>query len=100
MQEQALITAVDSRPASVAYDAVTLKGSTLLLGRVLAKTAPNGNGKVTFVLNLSEEEQKQFPPGITPLRTGVGAAYGAEEACKLEFFFYSYIHIRDLVDLS
>ena len=38
------ITAFGSHPDSAAYNAVKLKGSTLLLSRVLAKATPAGDG--------------------------------------------------------
>ena len=64
LQEQALIDAVGSRPTSIAYDAVTPTGSTFLIGRVLAKTSPNGTGKIAIVWDLSEEDQDNFRPGL------------------------------------
>ena len=82
LQVQVLTAAVGSRPTSIAYDAVTPTGSTFLIGRVLAKTSPDGTGKIAIVWDLSEEDQKQFPPGVVPLRTRVGTAYGADEACE------------------
>ena len=82
LQEQALIDAVGSRPTSIAYDAVTPTGSTFLIGRVLAKTSPDGTGKIAVVWDLSEEDQKKFPPGVVQVRTRVGTAYGADEACE------------------
>ena len=48
------ITAFGSHPDSVAYNAVKLKGSTLLPSRVLAKATPAGDGGVSLALNLSE----------------------------------------------
>ena len=45
------MTAFGSHPDSVA---VKLKGSTLLLSRVLAKATPAGDGGVSLALNLSE----------------------------------------------
>ena len=86
LQEQALIAAVGSRPNSIAYDAVTPTGSTFLIGRVLAKTSPDGTGKIAVVWDLSEEDQRRLPPGVVPLRTRVGTAYGADEACESNCF--------------
>ena len=85
-QEQALFAAAGSRPTSIAYDAVTPTGSTFLIGRVLAKTSPDDTGKIAVVWDLSEEDQRQFPPGVVPLRTRVGTAYGADEACESTSF--------------
>ena len=50
------ITAFGSHPDSAAYNAVKLKGSTLLLSRVLAKATPAGDEGlgVSLALNLSE----------------------------------------------
>ena len=42
------VTAFGSHPDSVAYDAVKLKGSTLLLSRVLAKATPARDGRVSL----------------------------------------------------
>ena len=50
------ITAFGSHPDSVAYNAVKVKGSTLLFSRVPAKATPAGNEglEVSLALNLSE----------------------------------------------
>ena len=101
LQEQALIAAVGSRPTSIAYDAVTPTGSTFLIGRVLAKTSPDGTGKIAIVWDLSEEDQRQFPPGVVPLRTRVGTAYGADEACEHNCFhlIHVWLHSGFPIDL-
>ena len=61
---------------------MSIKGTTLLLGRVLAKTSPDGNGKVVYVLSVSEEEQRQLPSGVVAQRTSAGAVFGSSEACE------------------
>lgn len=81
-QEQAIISAAAGHPISHAYDAISENGSALLLARVLAKTSPDGKGKVTYVLFFTDEEAKQLPPGITAERTGVNTAYGEDEECQ------------------
>lgn len=58
---------------------MSLQGTTLLLARVLAKTAPGGKGKVTYVSHVKEDEQ--LPSGIDTLWTMVGTAHAADEAC-------------------
>ena len=48
------ITAFGSHPDSVAYNAVKLRGLTLLFSRVLAKATPARDGGVSLALDLSE----------------------------------------------
>ncbi|KAI0752214.1 chaperonin 10-like protein [Irpex lacteus] len=77
----ALVTASKGLRISHILDAVTENDSTLLLARVLARISPDGKGKVTYVLPLSEEDLKikQFPAGIDAEFTSVGSAYGEDE---------------------
>ncbi len=53
----------------------------MLLARALTKISPNGKGKITYVLYLSDEENKQIPAGIDIERTGVNTVYGEDEEC-------------------
>ena len=64
------------------YDAVSENGSTVLLARVLSKVSPSGKGKVTHVLILGGDEQKQIPQGIEAEWTGVNTAYGKDQECN------------------
>lgn len=59
-------------------------GTTPLLGRVLAKTSPDGKGKVAYVFNIGDEQK--LPPGIAGLYVSVGTAYGEDEACESPTF--------------
>ena len=82
--ESALVSVAQAKgvPVAHAFDAICENGSSVVLARVLSKTSPTGKGKVTYVLNLTENEQKEIPEGITSERTSVGSAYGADEACE------------------
>lgn len=81
-----LFSALSGHPCPYAFDAVSQSGSSLLLGRVLAKTTPPGiQAKVTYVLVLSDEEKKQLPAGVDAERTAVGTAYEEDEICKFHF---------------
>lgn len=55
-------------------------GTTPLLGGVLAKTSPDGKGKVAYVFNIGDEQK--LPPGIAGLYVSVGTAYAEDEACE------------------
>ena len=65
-----------------AYDAISDKGSVLLLSRVLSKVSPTGKGKVTLTGMFSDDEHKQLPEGIEVERTSVATAYGEDEECE------------------
>ncbi|KAI5118213.1 hypothetical protein M0805_004703 [Coniferiporia weirii] len=84
--EAALIAAASGHNVPYAYDAVTLDGSTLLLARVIAKTSVTGKGKVTFVLQLSDEDEKKLPQGVAAARTSVGTAYAENEEFAARFY--------------
>ncbi|KAI0094316.1 GroES-like protein [Irpex rosettiformis] len=75
----ALVKASSGHQISHVFDAVSQDGSTLLLARVLVKISPNGKGKVTYVLFLTDEESKQLPAGIEAEQTAVSTAYGEDE---------------------
>lgn len=84
LQADALVTASAEHRISHILDAVTENDSTLLLARVLARISPDGTGKVTYVLPLSDEDLKvkEFPAGIDAEFTSVGSAYGEDEECE------------------
>ncbi|KAL5498996.1 hypothetical protein ACEPAH_1514 [Sanghuangporus vaninii] len=84
--ESALVEAAKGKTVQYVYDAVSEKGSIALLSRVLSKVSPNGKGKVTFVLILSEEEQKKIPQGIETERTAVNTAYGQDQEFAARFY--------------
>ncbi|KAI0347681.1 GroES-like protein [Trametopsis cervina] len=77
--EQSIVAASTGYTIDVAYDAIPVQGSTLLLARALSKTSLSGKGKVTHVGQLSEEDAKALPAGVEAERTGVNSAYGADE---------------------
>ncbi|KAL5522799.1 hypothetical protein ACEPAG_8817 [Sanghuangporus baumii] len=84
--EKALVETCRDRNVQWVYDAVTEKGSTLMLSRVLAKISPTGKGKVTFVQPVSDEDLKQIPEGIECERTFVKAAYEEDEEFAARFY--------------
>ncbi|KAL5522724.1 hypothetical protein ACEPAG_8742 [Sanghuangporus baumii] len=84
--ESALVEAAKGKNVQHVYDAISEKGSIALLSRVLSKVSPNGKGKVTYVLILSEDEQKQIPKGIETERTGVNTAYGEDQEFAARFY--------------
>ncbi|KAI0347680.1 GroES-like protein [Trametopsis cervina] len=77
--EQAIVSAAAGYNVDVAYDAISVKGSTLLLARALTKTSSSGTGKVTYVSPLDEEDTKALPNGVAVERAGVNTAYGEDE---------------------
>lgn len=91
-----MVSAVGSRPTSGAFDAVALNSSTVTLGLTLAKTSPDGKGRVVYVSYLSDEDAKLIPSGITTGKTQVGTAYAEDEACAYLPSFISSEHILDL----
>ena len=85
LKEAALISALNGRPTSAAYDAIAEHGSTLSLANTLAKTSPDGKGFITHILPFNELEK--LPKGIETKLTYVGSAHGVDEACKFYLFF-------------
>ncbi|OCB90536.1 GroES-like protein [Sanghuangporus baumii] len=84
--ESALIEAAKGKNVQYVYDVVSEDGSIVLLSRVLSKVSPNGKGKVTYVLTLTEDEQKQIPQGIETGRAGAGTAYGEDQEFAARFY--------------
>jgi len=86
--ESALVTVAQTKGVSVehAFDAVGQNGSTVMLARVLSKTSSTGRGRLSFVQNPPEDEQKQIPEGISFERTGVWTSYGEDEAFAARFY--------------
>ncbi|KAL5498918.1 hypothetical protein ACEPAH_1436 [Sanghuangporus vaninii] len=84
--ESALIEAAKGKNVEYVYDAVSENGSIVLLSRVLSKVSPNGKGKVTYALTLSEDEQNQIPQGIETGRAGAGTAYGQDQEFAARFY--------------
>ncbi|KAI5122327.1 hypothetical protein M0805_002494 [Coniferiporia weirii] len=84
--EAALVAALSGKPCSSAYDAISIPGSSLLLSKVVARTSPNGKGRVTFILEVSDEERAQFPPGVDGFQTNVKTAYGVDERFAARFY--------------
>ncbi|KAL5481119.1 hypothetical protein ACEPAI_10060 [Sanghuangporus weigelae] len=84
--EKALIEAATGKNVQWAYDAITEKGSTIILSRVLAKASPTGKGKVTFVLHVSDDELKQIPEGIEYELTLVSTAHGEDKDFSARFY--------------
>ncbi|KAL5498916.1 hypothetical protein ACEPAH_1434 [Sanghuangporus vaninii] len=83
--ERALIEAAIGKNVQWVYDAVSEKGSTVILSRVLAKVSPTGKGKITFLLPVGDD-LKQVPEGIEYERTLVGAAYGEDKDFSARFY--------------
>ncbi|KAL5522797.1 hypothetical protein ACEPAG_8815 [Sanghuangporus baumii] len=84
--EKALVEASRGRNVQWVYDAITEKGSTVILSRILAKVSPTGKGKVTFVLPISDDEIKQIPEGIEHELTSVGTAYAEDKDFSARFY--------------
>ncbi|KAI5121777.1 hypothetical protein M0805_009588 [Coniferiporia weirii] len=83
--ESVLVDALSGRPTSVAFDAITLYGSTLLLARVLSHTAPDGKGVVTYLLHTFLEHD-QLPDGVEARLTYVASAYLLDEVFARRFY--------------
>ncbi|KAL5498917.1 hypothetical protein ACEPAH_1435 [Sanghuangporus vaninii] len=84
--KKALIEAAEGRNVQWVYDAITDKGSTIILSHVLAEVSPTGKGKVTFVLPVSDDELKRIPEGIEHELTRVGTAYGEDKDFSARFY--------------
>ena len=82
-KESAIISALDEHKqvTAHAFDAVSTGNTTLILARAIAKSSPDGKGKVTYVLGLTPEQAAELPEGVTAERTSVGTAYGADQEC-------------------
>ncbi|THH02382.1 hypothetical protein EW145_g6757 [Phellinidium pouzarii] len=83
--EDALVKALSGYTCSTAYDAIVAGNSTVTLARAVAKTSPNGSGKVTHILPLSDDLKKQFPSNVAPVHTYVGTAFSKDEAFCTRF---------------
>ena len=81
-----MVSSLEGRTAAHAFDGVSLNGSPLLLARVLSQTSRGAKAKVTFVLNLTDEEFAKLPPSVEAERTGVNAAYGVEGDWAARFY--------------
>lgn len=82
MKDQAITEALDSRICAYALDTVCQNGSTLALAHVVAKNAPEGEGRVTYTLDLSDEEKQCMPIGVKARLTYVGTVHEEDEECK------------------
>ena len=91
--------AAEGRRVSRILDTISENGSIVLLSRVLAKTSPDGKGKVEYILFLSKEEEKLIPQGITTHQTWVSSAYGDDEACKHAIYQHECLLISFLQSL-
>lgn len=79
---QAITQALDSRACPCAFDAVCQSGSTLILAHIVAKNAPEGEGRVTYTLDPSDEEKQSMPIGVRARLTYVSTAHDEDEECK------------------
>ena len=81
-----LVKTLEGRSCAHVYDAITENGSTLLLARVLSRLSPSTPSRITFVLQVPEEDLAKIPPNVTADRTGVNSAYGDDSDWTEKFY--------------
>ena len=63
-KDQAITQALDLRARPYVLDAVYQSGSTLVFSHVVAKNGPEGEGRVTYTLDPSDEERQSVLIGV------------------------------------
>ncbi|KAL1742216.1 chaperonin 10-like protein [Schizophyllum fasciatum] len=84
----ALVAAAGGRPTPWALDAVSERGSALVLARALDRlSSPTSErAAVATVLDVPAEQLAQFPPRVAYERIKVGTAYGEDERFAAEYY--------------